>query len=67
MSASPAKASSVDAHLEIEPADQIEFALSKADSTTKVTMKLKHPDSSSSPVAFKVCMFTCLTKNVVLA
>lgn len=46
----------VDAHLEIIPEHVIEFTLSEQETSPKVTMTLRHPDSESGPVAFKVCL-----------
>jgi len=49
-------ASAVDAHLEITPANALEFELSKEEATTKVVLTLTHPDKDSPPIAFKVCV-----------
>lgn len=49
----------VDAHLEIDPEQVIEFTLvdvaaDPAASSQKVTLTLKNPDSEGLPIAFKV-------------
>lgn len=49
----------VDAHLELDPSDAVEFVLHSggtagADASPRVTLTLRHPDADSGPVAFKV-------------
>ena len=56
----------VDAHLEIDPEQAIEFTLIDSTTTTttttstpqKVTLTLKHPDVDGLPIAFKVCVLS---------
>lgn len=55
MSAAGPIASNVDAHVEMDPDDAIEFNLSTGEVTPRVTLTLRHPDPDSDPVAFKVC------------
>ena len=53
----------VDAHLEIDPEQAIEFTLIDSTTTTTtspqtVTLTLKHPDVDGLPIAFKVCVLS---------
>jgi hypothetical protein len=52
--ATAASSSLVDAHLEMDPGDAIEFTLTVQEATPRVTLTLRHPDPDSAPVAFKV-------------
>lgn len=48
---------SVEAHLEINPPDILEFSLSKEEATPKVILTLNHPDADNdTPIAFKVSL-----------
>ena len=53
----------VDAHLEIDPEQAIEFTLIDSTTTTTtspqtVTLTLKHPDVDGLPIAFKVSVLS---------
>ena len=48
---------SVEAHLEIDPPNTLEFTLSREESTPNIVLLLKHPDpENNTPIAFKVCL-----------
>ena len=57
---------SVEAHLEINPPDILEFSLSKEEATPKVILTLNHPDADNdTPIAFKVSsLLHCLLFSV---
>jgi hypothetical protein len=50
--------SMVDAHLEMDPEDVIEFRLDSSDESSKsIPLTLKNLDGDALPIAFKVCVF----------
>jgi len=51
---SSAEPTVVDAHLDMDPANALEFVLQKEEATPKCTLTLQHPDADSAPIAFKV-------------
>ena len=61
---------SVEAHLEINPPDILEFSLSKEEATPKVILTLNHPDADNdTPIAFKVsvmcyCIVCCISYHM---
>lgn len=55
----------VDAHLEMDPDDAIEFFLRPSEATPKVNLTLRHPDPDSAPVAFKVRFFSYCRRSFV--
>lgn len=61
----------VDAHLEIDPEQAIEFTLIDSTTTTtttpqKVTLTLKHPDVDGLPIAFKVCIVVVVVMMMMI-
>jgi hypothetical protein len=54
-------ASIVDAHLEMDPEDVIEFRLDSSDESSKsIPLTLKNSDGDALPIAFKVCVLPVL-------